>query len=163
MKKFIGVIGKRNAGKSTVIVSLTGCKTRSYRNFVTDLSTDKNVYVIASSPQGRSLSLREFQKILIKVKRDGNCLGLVVAIQPIKPRLRLSLEIMIREVQRTNSFDSYLFILEPVRKGSKRDKSTLQAVNNHLRNSGLVPHILDGRKFAFVNAREINQKSKLFL
>lgn len=168
MKKFIAVIGGRDAGKSTVIVSLTGCPNRSFQGPVTDRSNDENIYVIASSPQEKKLSQNEgnerneFQNILTQVGQDKKCRGLVMAIQPSRPRIKLSLEDIIQEVQNTNSFEPYLFILEPIYSQPPEAQSISTDVNRRLRNTGLVPQVLDGRRFAFLNARNINQTSQMF-
>jgi GTP-binding protein EngB required for normal cell division len=52
MKTFILLIGASNSGKSTVIQSLTGCKSRTADSgYVVDYSTGRKIYVIVSSPQ----------------------------------------------------------------------------------------------------------------
>ena len=167
MKKYIAVIGGRNAGKSTVIVSLTGCLHRSFQGRVIDNSSKENIYVIASSPQEKKLSQNEgnerneFQNILTQVGQDKKCRGLVMAIQPSRPRTRLSLEDIIQEVQDTNSFELYLFILEP-RYSLPPEEQLIIQVNGRLENTGLVPQVLDGRRFAFLTARDINQTSQMY-
>ena len=164
MKKFIAVIGGRNAGKSTVIVSLTGCHHRGFQGLVTDELSKENIYVIASSPQEKKLSQNEgnerneFQNILTQVGQDKKCRGLVMAIQPSRPRTRLSLEDIIQEVRGTNSFDMYLFILDP---GYSEERLRTD-VNQRLNNIGLVSQVLDGRRFAFLNARNIYQTAQMF-
>ncbi|MBC8472204.1 MAG: hypothetical protein H8D56_22310 [Planctomycetes bacterium] len=162
MKKFIAIIGRRNAGKSTVIVSLTGCLNRGFQGTVTDQSNNENIYVIASSPQEKNLSPGAFQSILTQVGQDKRCRGLVMAIQASHPRKRLSLEDIIREVQDTNSFEPYLFILEPIYSQPPEAQPISTDVNRRLRNTGLIPQVLDGRRFAFLNARNINQTSQMF-
>ena len=163
MKKYIAVIGGRDAGKSTVIVSLTGCPNRSFQGTVTDgfQSNNENIYVIASSPQEKNLSPGAFQNILTQVRQDKKCRGLVMAIQASYPRIRLSLEDIIQEVQDTISFEPYLFILEPGFSQPPEEQLIID-VNNRLSNTGLVPQVLDGRRFAFLNARNINQTSQMF-
>lgn len=161
-KKFIAVIGNHNAGKSTVIVSLTGCGNRSFRDKVTDESSNESIYVIASSPQEKELTQKALQDILTQVIRDDNCRGLVMAIQPTNPRVRLSLEDIIQEVQNRNVFEPYLFVLEPGREDSLGVHSILADINRRLEGTGLVPQVLDGRRFAFLNTRDINQTSQMF-
>jgi GTPase SAR1 family protein len=161
-KKFIAVIGNSNAGKSTVIISLTGCHSRSFRDLVTDRLSNESVYVIASSPQEQDLSSEEYRGILAQVIQNDNCRGLVMAIQPTKSRVRLSLEDMVREVQDRNAFESYLFVLEPGRNDPDEAQGILNNVNQRLENTGLVAQGLDGRRFAFLNARHINQVSQMF-
>lgn len=166
-KEFITVIGNRNAGKSTIIVSLTGCRNRSFRGMVEDRLTMESIYVIACSPQEKALEkegyvdLDAFRIILNQVIQEENCRGLVMAIQPIRPTRRPSLEAIIQEVQSRNVFEPYLFVLEPGRNDPPEAQGILAEVNQRLRNTGigLVAQGLDGRRFAFLNARQINQVS----
>ena len=167
-KKFIAVIGERNSGKSTIIVSLTGCPNRSFRDKVTDDSNKESIYVIASSPQEKRLDenqeadIKPFQNILDEVIKDGCCRGLVMAIQPIKPQARwkLSLEDIVREVQSRNAFESYLFVLDPSRNDAR---PILDEVNRRLEAASFAQaQELNGRRFAFLNARDINQASQMF-
>ena len=101
MKKFIAVIGGHDAGKSTVIVSLTGCRYRSLQGPVIDELSKEKIYVIASSPQEKELSQEEssqkklsqkklFQDIISKVGQDKKYQGLIMAIEPSRPRRRIS-------------------------------------------------------------------------
>ncbi|MBN2314354.1 MAG: 50S ribosome-binding GTPase [Sedimentisphaerales bacterium] len=172
IKKFIGVIGRSNAGKSTIIVSLTGCRNRNFRDSVTDKSNNESIYVIAWSPQERRLDpegdgleseVKAFRKILNQLLQNDNCRGLVMAIQPTRPRLRLSLEDIIQEVLNRDVFESYLFVLEPGRNDPPDGRGILAEVNQRLRNTPLRAQQLDGRRFAFLNARHINQASQLFI
>jgi len=172
-KKFIAVIGNRNAGKSTIIVSLTGCPNRSYRGTVRGIldNEEKSIYVIASSPQEKALEeegradLDAFQIILNRVIQEENCLGLVMAIQPNRPKVRPSLEDIIREVHNTEFFESFLFVLQPGRNDPPEAQQIETEINRRLRDTGIVLSAqgLDGRRFAFLNAQDINQLSQLFI
>ena len=176
-KKFIAVIGNRNAGKSTIIVSLTGCPNRSYRGMVRGIlnNEEKSIYVIASSPQEQRLDKdgdgleserKAFQSILTQIRQNSSCIGLVMAIQPIKkPTKRLSLEAIVKEVQKTKTFEPYLFVLQPDRNNSLESQQIETEINRRLRDTGIVLDAqgLDGRRFAFLNARYINQLSQLFI
>jgi len=105
MKPFIAVVGGRNAGKSTVISSLTGCPSRTYRGFVVDLAANESIYVIASSPQEKPLAAAELTRVLNRVTADPQCHGIVIAIQPSQPYRRLSMEVIFRAAQRTLAYD----------------------------------------------------------
>ena len=165
-KKFISVIGNCTAGKSTIIISLTGCHDRSFRGFVEDQLTRESIYVIADSPQEKELVIEEhsgieaFIDILTQVIQRDNCRGLVMAIRPTRPRKNPSLENIIHEVQNRNAFESYLFVLEPSR---NELRPIFDDINRRLIDTGLVAQRLDGRRFAFLNAQRINQESQLFI
>ena len=168
-KKFIAVIGNRNAGKSTIIVGLTGCRNQSFRGMLEDRLTREMIYVIACSPQEKALEeegradLDAFRIILNQVIQEENCRGLVMAIQPNWPRERPSLEAIVQEVQNTNAFEPYLFVLQPDRNNSPESQQIETEINRRLRDTGIVLNAqgLDGRRFAFLNAQYINQVSQL--
>jgi hypothetical protein len=127
---------------------------------VADELSNESIYVIASSPQELPLAIEVFQDNLTQVIQTDNCRGLVMAIQPTNPRVRLSLEDIIQELQNSSVFESYLFVLEP---GRNDPRPILVDVNRRLRDTGtgLVAQELDSRRFAFLNARHINQVSQL--
>ena len=169
-KKFIAIIGESNAGKSTVISSLTGCGKKCFQGMVTGIihegGNDEKIYVITSSPQEERLDknydtdIIPFQNILNEVIQE-NCLGLVMAIQPIKnPIKTLSITQMVQEVQKHREYEPFLFVLNPGYNDRNRSQHIFEIVQNHLRNTGLEE--LNGRRFAFLNARYINQVSQLY-
>ena len=177
-KKFIAVIGNENAGKSTIIVSLTGSPNRSFKGKIDGNlnNSSKYIYVIACSPQEHKLEdnsiskqdeMQAFQSIINDVIHKENSIGLVMAIRPtpLNPTIRLSLEDIIQKVRNTNAFESYLFVLQPDRNNSPESQQIKDAINSRLRyiNADIVAQELDAKKFAFLNAQEINQASHLFI
>ena len=149
MKPFVA-IGSERSGKSTLIRSLTGCKTRSFCGVVT--VSNQKIYVIASSPQEQELSSDDLSYILKKAADDASILGIVMAIQP--KITRLSMENIFRKVQDTRDFSTFAVILHPSYSAdsppidSKEIRRRLELV--------LVGSIkkIDGRHFAHLNACE---------
>ncbi len=158
MKQFVAVIGNRNSGKSTVIKSLTGCSSSSYRGFVHDDGTKRRIYVICSSPQELKLNPSKFRKIIEACVSDSFCQGLVMAIQPTHPTKRLSLEGIIAEVSSSGAFQLNAFLLNPGRK--KPHPNTLEIVSR-LKRISVRPEVLDGRRFSHINATIINRKTHI--
>jgi len=115
--QFVAMIGERNSGKSTIIKSLTGCPNGSFRGFVQDLSNAHRIYVVCSSPQERDLPLEEFQDILEVCAVAPDCRGLVMAIQPTLPGIRLSIEATFQEITDAGVFQPHAFIINPGRDG----------------------------------------------
>lgn len=172
-KKFIAVIGKCKAGKSTIIASLTGCRNRGYQGMVTNNESGESIYVIVNSPQEERLSKKNeikgtekeiFQHILTQVKETKDCLGLVMAIRPSKPRSKeiLSLEDIVQEILKyKNDFDLYLFVLDPAY--NPEGSSDFIELSNRLEKLDLSkPRKLNGERFALINAFKINQETQLF-
>jgi Fe-S cluster assembly ATPase SufC len=160
VKPFIAVIGGRKAGKSTVIQSLTGCPKRGHRGMVTDLTINKSIYVIASSPQEQGLEYELFKGILNRVVNEDSILGMVMAIQPTKPVKRLSLEDIFREVQSTGKLASTAVILHPPYKKSKSSPDP-NVVRKRLKALNIDLHELDGRRFAHLNAATVRQLAQM--
>ena len=169
-KPFIAVIGKRNSGKSTVIRSLTGCASKSAHNhehgfFVAeDRVKNKTIYVRANSPQEAPLTLDKLQDIIQEVK-DRRSLGVVMAIQPNKLTRRLSMEDIRNTVQDSGVFQIYAFVLDPGYKDEGASNSIFEETERRLNEAGIQVQIcarLDGRRFAFNNAMEINRCTKLW-
>lgn len=161
-KTFIGVIGERNAGKSTIIRALTGCDTKSFRGFVEDLVTGDKIYVIASSPQESELSLDEFIDILNKVLNDNKCLGIVMAIQPSKPRVRIKIESIYIEVNKRNKFSIYAFVIDPSRNNGATSQNIVNGVAGRISAIKVNPISLNGNTFAFLNADKIRKATNIF-
>jgi energy-coupling factor transporter ATP-binding protein EcfA2 len=166
-RKFVGIIGNSNAGKSTIIKSLTGCKDTAFRGFVTDNSTNRCIYVICSSPQEGAvvMSLVDLQNILVQCVANPNCLGLVMAIQPTRPRTRLSMEDIFSEVTKTGNFSRHAFILAPARNGKATNPDKIAARLNlpTLNPNFPQPIILDGRRFSMLNAQIINSITQIVI
>ncbi len=149
MKPFIAVIGTRNAGKSTVIRSLTGCPTKSWRDVVKDKSTGRGIYAIASSPQEDPLDRERFREIVEQVARDESILGLVMAVQPSWPATRLSLEDIFQIVQ--GRLSPTAVMLHPPYNDNGASPPA-QSVQARLKPFGVTLIVLDGRRFAYLNA-----------
>ena len=167
LKRFIAVIGKGRSGKSTIIQSLTGCKSHNFQDFVPDMSTRRRIYVHAASPQEQPqknrTDLPEFKRQLRVVLRDRSVVGAVYAIQPTNPNKRLSLDEMLLEVVKNGLFETYAFILYPPRNRTKgSDRKSLKDLLNRVESCGVDVrniHTLDGRKFAILNADAIRSIS----
>ncbi|SFB68914.1 GTPase domain-containing protein [Collimonas sp. OK412] len=158
MRKFVAIIGDRNSGKSTIIKSLTGCRTSSFRGSISDLSTGRSIYVICSSPQEHLLSLADFRKALKTSETDPNCQGIVMAIQPTVPRARLSMEAIFQVVATTANFQMHAFLLDPGRSGSL---SNSNAIITRLKSYPTKHFLLNGERFSHINAQIINSKTRI--
>ncbi len=77
MKQFVAVIGNRNSGKSTVIKSLTGCSSSSYRGFVHGLSFER----VPSQSRTKEAT----------PKHSGNCFSIKASLCEAKGLGRASL------------------------------------------------------------------------
>jgi hypothetical protein len=152
MKKFVAVIGPRTAGKTTIIRSLTGCKTMCYRGWIADNFTGRLIFVIAASPQEKPMSLAEFRRILDQVARTTQCTGIVAAFQPRTPRGGLGIEDFFQELDNEPSFEKYAFILNPSRDNTPTDA---QAIHTRLDRFAPAFHQLDARRFCHLNAAQI--------
>lgn len=160
MKKFIAVIGPARSGKSTLIQSLTGCHSHSARRLVIDRATERQIWVVANSPQEAPLNRRWFVRIVDEVASRPSILGLVVAIQPTRPTTRLSMEVIFQIVEETRSFSKFAFLLDPPYRG-RQSRSLRAEVQERLRNFRVRVRILDGRRFALINASEIRRQSRI--
>ncbi len=158
-KKFVAVVGDRNSGKSTIILALTGCRTNASKRMI-DLVTKKWIYVVAASPQETGMKRATLAGILRKVANSPNCLGLVIALQPSRPRKRLSIKDVLREAVKRKAADEYhLFaISHPYNEGGRRVGT--DEIEQRFRDAvpGVRPHLrsLDGRRFAYMNATIIS-------
>jgi len=157
VKKFVAVIAKTKAGKSTIIKSLTGCPSSNYRDFVEDKMTKRRIFVICGSPQEQDLSLDELKDILKMVDSDSNCTGIVMAIQPTEPTRRLSMEDIFGEVKAAGSFQINAFTIDPNWRDARLDTSVAPRLSALSVNS----QKLDGRRFSIVNAAAINQATNI--
>lgn len=160
MRRFVAIIGSRNAGKSTVIKSLTGCPNNSFRDFVEDQHTGHSIFVSCGSPQENSIGLRtlpELQSVLQRVIARDGCRGVVMAIQPSFPYAKLTMEGILAEAQRLK-FKVSAYVLDPEH-GPK--PGTLSHVVQRLTQLRIVPLPLDGRRFAHLNASHINAATSI--
>lgn len=158
MKPFIAVIGERNSGKSTVITSLTGCPTRGFRDFIRDGATQREMLIIASSPQERRLRLADLRRLLRRAATRRRVIGCVVALQPGPTRTRLSMVGVLREAVR-HRFSLHVFVLDPGYEDQGGTFPVFNLVRADLVGAGIraAPRRLDGRRFAHLNAVRIRQ------
>lgn len=164
MRKFVVVIGPQNSGKSTIIKSLTGCKTTIWQDLIIDESNKKSIFVISGSPQelklAQYINMPRFRQILDNIIANANCLGLVMSIQPRTPRNRCSMEEYFQEVHDRNAFEMFAFPLNPVRGGSTQNVIDIQTRLNKF-----APRVeqLDARRFAHMNASKIQEISRILI
>ena len=152
MKKFVAIIGLRNSGKSTIIQSLTGCKSRGFEDYVYDEETHNSVYVVASSPQENPKTREKIHQILNSVLNKSGCAGCIIAIQPSQTRKRISMEDIFTVVKAIGSFQIFAFILHPTR---DNQNVNVQEIRSRLANFNVRIEILDARKFSHFNATRI--------
>lgn len=160
MKTFVAIIGSRDAGKSTVIKSLTGCENNSSRGFIQDNLNSQSIYVSCGSPQERPKDLENLRKLAALLKQilaTANCRGVVMAIQPSRPNTRLSMEAILIEAQK-QKFAVYAYVLDPEHAGYT---GTLASVSQRLHSLGIQPTALDARRFAHVNSTIINTATRI--
>lgn len=157
MKPFIAIIGNRDSGKSTVIRCITGAKFGQFRGTVMDKTTSRSIEVIGSSPQERSLSLVELRTLLTKAANTATCNGVVCALQPTIPTKRLSMEQVLQEA-RAHGFHVYAFILDPEYSGATGHASIITL---RLTNAGFTSRVVDGQRFAHINASMINGQTNI--
>ncbi|WP_198389559.1 hypothetical protein [Burkholderia ubonensis] len=156
MQIFIAIIGGRNAGKSTIIKSLTGCPSGQYRGSVQDLVTKKSIEVIGSSPQEQAMSRADLRAILKRAAGNALCNGIVCALQPKKTRTRLSMEDVLQEAL-AYGFKVHAYVLDPDRSGSHSPPTVL----TQLKTAQVKVRTLDARRFAQINAATINKHTKI--
>ena len=160
MKQFVAVIGSQNSGKSTVIKSLTGCPSSTFRGFVQDFDTKRKIYVICSSPQEHELKPSDFRKFVKRCREDNFSQGLIMAIQPSRPTKRLAIEDIFAEISGCGVFKLNAFLLNPGQKTPTQ--TTLEAdIVSRLKQFSLKPTVLSGRRFSYVNATIINRKTHI--
>lgn len=159
MKPFVAIIGSEKSGKSTLIRSLTGCRTRSFCGVVTDLVSNQKIYVIASSPQEQDLSSDELDRILNQVWDDASILGIVMAIQPTRPIKHLSMEDIFQKVQATRAFSTFGVIIHPSYNASPAIDP--DDVRRRLEALEVEFRTIDGRHFAHLNACEVRELAGL--
>ena len=111
--------------------------------------------VIASSPQEKRLTRDKFTDILRTVRRRHNIIGLVLAFQHRVRRRRnyMMLEDVIEEARNIGEFNIFVFVLHPPYQNSS--EINLENIRGRLAELDVVSHILDARRFAFLNALEI--------
>ena len=163
---FIGIIGNRNFGKSTIIQSLTGCQSTSYRGYINGNQNQK-VYVCCSSPQERIFEFNGKEDIdaIIDImsqitNASSGCRGMIIAIQPTNPHVRPSMERIYQEAALRGFTSIYGYVVDPGYHASGNIfisvQQRLQSINQHL----IVSNI-SGIDFPFYNATQINNASHI--
>lgn len=155
-KPFIAVVGGRDAGKSTIIQSLTGAKSRQFRGTVTDVASHQTIEVIGSSPQERDLPLTNLRQIMMRAIASSVCRGLVCALQPNHPTKRLSMETVLQEALAVG-FSVHVYVLDPERSGRSGSTAGIAARAP----KGVKLRHLDARRFAQINAAIINRQTAI--
>ncbi len=157
MKPFIAIIGNRNSGKSTIIRSLTGATTAQFRGTIQDLTTNQTMEVIGSSPQERPLALADLRTLLRTAAGTATCRGVVCALQPNAPTKRLSMEQVLREAA-SQGFIIHTYVLDPGYSGAT---GRAGIVTTRIQNAGFYSQVLDGQRFAHINAATINAQTNI--
>ena len=151
-KSFVAIIGAANAGKSTIIQSLTGCEFRTFRGRITDEKTKQWIYVIASSPQEKPMSEAELSGHIRNAAAAAMCLGMVIALQPRPTRTRLSME---KALQMAGEYKKlmrpYVFVITNPHDDNKAERTPIKDMPKFLG----TPIPLDARRFAHMNASKI--------
>jgi len=153
-KSLIAVIGNGGSGKSTIIQSLTGCKSASFQGRMEDGKTEEWIEVIAHSPQETGLSKAELERTMKTVARDPRCLGIVIALQPTRPYTRLWIEDVLK-MSTVYRISSHCFAIVTPYDETRADGVELSNVKT--RCIGVPIHAIDARRFAYLNARRIRR------
>lgn len=156
MPSFVAIIGSRNSGKSTIIKSLTGCKTAQFRGTVTDSCTGRCIEVIGASPQEMPLSNAALNRHL-KNGLQPNFNGVVCALQPTNATSRPKFEDVLRTALQYG-YTVHAFVLDPA-----HSTSTVPAITVNSRlPPGVLPLVqLDARRFAHLNAAIVHGYSSI--
>lgn len=160
MKPFVAVIGERNSGKSTLIRSLTGCRPRT-RGRVEDNRTGHNLYVVEQSPQEAPFERVDLRRALEEIRSDVNNMGAVVALQPNRPHVRMSIEQVFEVVSAIGGFRPVAFVLDPGYENGGSRNLTADVRNRIGQSVGDQLHQLDGRRFALLNAEVVRRTAGL--
>jgi ABC-type branched-subunit amino acid transport system ATPase component len=161
-KPFVAVIGGARSGKTTVIRSLTGYATGNPNTggVVTDLASNRSIFVVDKSPQESGLTAVQFERALRRCVNDHSIIGFVMATQATRPRSRLSLEEIFEAVSRHTELSPMAFLLDPGYSTGTNRRSRNEVQSRLDRFGGrLVP--LDGRRFAHLNACRIRELTGL--
>ena len=159
LKPFVGVVGYANSGKSAVISSLTGCRNSTYRGLINNIQTNESILVYASSPQENPISKQEFIVSINSASMDPECRGVVCAIQPTKPRTRISIEDIYGEVVKNGKFKPFIFLLDPPRKKNTRQGGIFGNISSRTKSISIVK--LNGEVFPYSNAEIIQNHTRI--
>lgn len=157
MKPFIAIIGSRDSGKSTIIRSVTGAKFGQFRGTIQDQATHRTIEVIGSSPQEKAMTLQELRNILKAAVGKASCNGVVCALQPTKPTVRLSMEAVLQEAK-NQGLQVHAYILDPEYSSVT---GYAAAIASRVHAAGFAFNVLDGRRFAQQNAATINGQTNI--
>lgn len=160
MKPFVAVIGKRNSGKSTLIRSLTGCRPKT-RGRVEDNCTGHNLYVVEQSPQEAPIERAELRRTLEEIRDDVNNVGAIVALQPNRPYIRMSIEQVFELVDAVGGLRPFAFVIDPGYQGDSTQNLTADVRSRVREYVADEIQRLDGRQFAFLNAEVIRRTAGL--
>jgi len=153
-KKFIAVIGRSTAGKSTIIRALTGAKGSKQPERIQDRSAMRWIGAISHSPQEQPITFRQLRKEMQAAAINARSLGMVIALQPTHPTSRLSIEDVF---QMADSFDfeRHVFVISKSYKGSRGTDP--EVIRDRLVKFDFEKPIrpLDARRFGHVNASAI--------
>jgi energy-coupling factor transporter ATP-binding protein EcfA2 len=153
-KKFIAIIGRSTAGKSTIIRALTGTKGSKQPERIKDRSTMKWIGVISHSPQEQPIPFKQLRKEMRAAATDARSIGMVIALQPTHPTTRLSIEEVFEMVQ-SFAFERHVFVIARSYKGFRGIDP--EVIQERLAKFDFEKPIqpLDARRFAHVNASVI--------
>jgi Tfp pilus assembly ATPase PilU len=155
MKPFIAIIGGRNSGKSTVIRSLTGCRSGTFVGEIEEHVHHTKIYVLAHSPQEKNPPI-PLETIFQRVANEQAIRGIVIAIQPSNTRTRPSMEDTMQLAQQIGGFDFHTFIIDPPYQ--QVGQINVDDVQDRLRAIGITSiSVVDGRRFSHLTARDTQQ------
>lgn len=100
------------------------------------------------------MAAADLTEMLNRFRNDKNCRGFVIAMQPTHPYRRLSMEDILRAVQRNGGFDIFPFVLHPDYQGAQ----PFAHIQQQLAQLNIQPTQLDGQRFAFISASIINKQ-----
>lgn len=164
MKKLVTVIGEPNFGKSTIIQSFTGFELRASHGLVRDNNTQEFIYVYSASPQELDqITLAHIEAIRDQVENDPLGLGIVLALQPIRARIRPRMEACIGLFTNRPNWGLFNFFITTAYSGTP-SKHSIVDIDNMLRtvNATTTSPALDGRRFAFRNSSIIQSVTNLY-
>ena len=152
--KFIAIIGRSTAGKSTIIRALTGIRGSRQPERIRDRSTMKWIGVISRSPQEQPIPSKQLRKEMRAAAIGARSLGMVIALQPTHPTTRLSIE-EVFEMSERFAFERHVFVISKSYKGSRGTDP--EVIRERLIKFDFEKPVqpLDARRFAHINASVI--------
>ena len=90
------------------------------------------------------MTLLELRKVLKAAVSTASCNGVVCALQPTKPTVRLSMEVVLQEAK-NHGLQVHAYILDPDYSGGTRQAANIES---KVQAAGFAPIVLDGRRFA---------------